>query len=105
MGNNAMLTRRQHQLIVFINDQLKLTGISPSFEEMKDALQLKSKSGIHRLIMALEERGFLARRHNRCRALEVLRLPENVALESHFAHVPTTISPGFDRDAVSIGVS
>jgi repressor LexA len=78
-GNGTMLTRKQHQLIVFINDQLNLTGISPSFDEMKDFLQLKSRSGISRLIASLEERGFLARRHNRARALEVLRLPENLA--------------------------
>ena len=72
-----MLTRKQHELLVFIDRHLKKTGFSPSFEEMKDALQLKSKSGIHRLISALEERGFIGRRHHRARALEVLRLPED----------------------------
>ena len=66
-----MLTRKQHELLVFIDRHLKQTGFSPSFEEMKDALDLKSKSGIHRLISALEERGFLQRRHHRARALEV----------------------------------
>ncbi|GBQ68711.1 LexA repressor [Ameyamaea chiangmaiensis NBRC 103196] len=70
-----MLTRKQHQLLLFIDDYLRRTGFSPSFDEMKDALELKSKSGIHRLISGLEERGFLARRHHRARALEVLRLP------------------------------
>ena len=70
-----MLTRKQHELLVFIDGHLKSTGFSPSFEEMKTALDLKSKSGIHRLISALEERGFLARRRHRARALEVLRLP------------------------------
>jgi len=73
-----MLTRKQHELLVFIDGHLKATGFSPSFEEMKEALHLKSKSGIHRLISALEERGFLSRRHNRARALEVVRLPDDV---------------------------
>ena len=74
-----MLTRKQHELLVFIDKHLKATGFSPSFEEMKEALNLKSKSGIHRLISALEERGFLSRRHNRARALEVTRLPDDLA--------------------------
>jgi repressor LexA len=73
-----MLTRKQHELLVFIDRHLKQTGFSPSFEEMKEALALKSKSGIHRLISALEERGFLQRRHHRARALEVIRLPDDV---------------------------
>ncbi|WP_294315073.1 transcriptional repressor LexA [uncultured Sphingomonas sp.] len=71
-----MLTRKQHELVCFINDRLEETGISPSFEEMKDALDLKSKSGVHRLISALEERNFIRRLPNRARALEVLRMPE-----------------------------
>jgi repressor LexA len=74
-----MLTRKQHELLVFIDRHLKATGFSPSFEEMKDALKLRSKSGIHRLISALEERGFLSRRHHRARALEVVRLPNEAA--------------------------
>jgi repressor LexA len=74
-----MLTRKQHELLSFIDHHLKQTGVSPSFEEMKEALQLRSKSGIHRLISALEERGFLRRHHHRARALEVTRLPENYA--------------------------
>ena len=65
-----MLTRKQYELLVYIDRHLKQTGYSPSFEEMKDALNLRSKSGIHRLISALEERGYLARRHHRARALE-----------------------------------
>ena len=73
-----MLTRKQHELIRFIQDRLEETGISPSFEEMKDALDLKSKSGVHRLISALEERGFIRRLPNRARALEVMRQPEDV---------------------------
>jgi repressor LexA len=71
-----MLTRKQHELICFINDRLSETGVSPSFEEMKDALDLKSKSGVHRLISALEERAFIRRLPNRARALEVMRMPE-----------------------------
>jgi repressor LexA len=71
-----VLTRKQHELICFIEDRLNATGISPSFEEMKEALGLKSKSGVHRLISALEERGFLKRLPNRARALEVTRAPE-----------------------------
>jgi repressor LexA len=74
-----MLTRKQYELLMYIDRHLKQTGFSPSFEEMKDALKLKSKSGIHRLISALEERGFLGRRRHRARALEVLRMPENLA--------------------------
>jgi repressor LexA len=73
-----MLTRKQYELLVYIDKHLKQTGFSPSFEEMKDALNLKSKSGIHRLISALEERGYLARRHHRARALDILRLPDNM---------------------------
>lgn len=74
-----MLTRKQHELICFINDRLDETGVSPSFEEMKEALDLKSKSGVHRLISALEERQFIRRLPNRARALEVLKMPERGA--------------------------
>ena len=72
-----MLTRKQSELLRFINERLKETGVPPSFDEMKEALDLRSKSGIHRLIIALEERGFIRRLPNRARALEVLRLPES----------------------------
>ncbi|RDC60024.1 Repressor LexA [Alteripontixanthobacter maritimus] len=72
-----MLTAKQHELIQFIQRRLEETGISPSFEEMKDALDLKSKSGVHRLISALEERGFIRRLPNRARALEVIKQPED----------------------------
>jgi repressor LexA len=72
----AMLTKKQNELLRFIHERLKESGVPPSFDEMKDALDLRSKSGIHRLIMALEERGFIRRLPNRARALEVLRLPE-----------------------------
>ncbi|WP_166040254.1 transcriptional repressor LexA [Sphingosinicella sp. YJ22] len=71
-----MLTRKQHELLLFIHQRLGETGVSPSFEEMKEALDLKSKSGVHRLISALEERGFIRRLPNRARALEVLRMPD-----------------------------
>jgi repressor LexA len=74
-----MLTTKQHELLVFIDQHLRRTGCSPSFEEMKDALDLRSKSGIHRLITALEERGFLRRHKHRARALEVVRLSEDLA--------------------------
>ncbi len=71
-----MLTKKQSDLLRFIHERLKETGVPPSFDEMKDALDLRSKSGIHRLILALEERGFIRRLPNRARALEVLRLPQ-----------------------------
>ena len=71
-----MLTRKQHELLMFIHERIKETGVSPSFDEMKEALDLASKSGIHRLITALEERGFLRRLPHRARALEVVKLPQ-----------------------------
>ena len=74
-----MLTKKQHELLVYINQRLAATGIAPSFDEMKDALNLRSKSGIHRLISGLEERGFIRRLPHRARALEVIRLPEESA--------------------------
>ncbi|HEV2562195.1 MAG TPA: transcriptional repressor LexA [Rhizomicrobium sp.] len=74
-----MLTRKQYELLMFIHERVRESGIPPSFDEMKDALDLKSKSGIHRLITALEERGYLRRMEKRARALEIMKLPENVA--------------------------
>ncbi len=71
-----MLTRKQHELLTYIHQHLSSNGVSPSFEEMKEALDLKSKSGVHRLISALEERGFIRRLPNRARALEVMRMPD-----------------------------
>src|ERR1051325_9770393 len=71
-----MLTAKQHELLNFIHQRLSATGVSPSFDEMREALDLKSKSGVHRLISALEEREFIRRLPNRARALEVLRIPE-----------------------------
>jgi len=75
-GMLEMLTRKQYELLRFINERLKEAGVPPSFDEMKDALDLRSKSGIHRLITALEERGFIRRLPNRARAIEVIKLPE-----------------------------
>lgn len=97
-----MLTRKQHELLMFIDRHLKNTGFSPSFEEMKDALSLKSKSGIHRLISALEERGFLRRHHHRARALEVIRTPEDLgqgpaALRAEAAATPPGFAPNVIR--------
>ncbi|HSJ78653.1 MAG TPA: transcriptional repressor LexA [Erythrobacter sp.] len=84
-----MLTAKQHELIRFIQQRLEDTGISPSFEEMKEALDLKSKSGVHRLISALEERGFLRRLPNRARALEVIRQPEDSTPAARSGNVVT----------------
>jgi len=92
-----MLTRKQHELLTFIDGHLKSTGFSPSFEEMKEALQLRSKSGIHRLISALEERGFLRRRHHRARALEVVRLPNEVGRELMSPAAPPPFAPNVIR--------
>ena len=77
-----MLTKKQHELLMFINQRLAATGVAPSFDEMKDALKLRSKSGIHRLISGLEERGFIRRLPHRARALEVTKLPEESAVAS-----------------------
>src|ERR1700712_4260153 len=77
--DKRMLTRKQYELLMFIHERVRESGIPPSFDEMKEALDLKSKSGIHRLITALEERGFLRRMEKRARALEVLKLPDNMA--------------------------
>jgi len=94
-----MLTRKQHELLTFIDRHLRETGFSPSFEEMKEALQLRSKSGIHRLISALEERGFLRRHHHRARALEVVRLPENMAGSSAVREANVT-QPNFAPNVI-----
>ena len=95
-----MLTRKQYELLVFIDQHLKRTGFSPSFEEMKEGLNLKSKSGIHRLISALEERGYLGRRHHRARALDVLRLPENMAAAQEAASDTETAAHGFSPNVI-----
>jgi repressor LexA len=109
-----MLTRKQSELLRFIHERLKEAGVPPSFDEMKEALDLRSKSGIHRLIMALEERGFIRRLPNRARALEVLRLPESTAapgpvrgqkfspsvIEGTLGRVRPLASPPGDEDAL-----
>ena len=87
-----MLTRKQHDLLIFVHKCLKADGISPSFDEMKDALGLRSKSGIHRLITALEERGFIRRLPHRARALEVLMLPDSMVPKGGFE--PSVIPGG-----------
>lgn len=98
-----MLTRKQHELICFINDRLGETGVSPSFEEMKEALELKSKSGVHRLISALEERGFLRRLPNRARALEVIRMPERTEPKRAApARAPARTMPEPANDVVEV---
>lgn len=99
-----MLTRKQHELICFIADRLADTGVSPSFEEMKEALDLKSKSGVHRLISALEERGFIRRLPNRARALEVLKMPERVAApkKAKVADAPPIALPTPANDVIEI---
>mgnify|MGYP001825254491 CR=1 FL=1 len=86
-----MLTQKQKDLLVFINERLQDTGVPPSFDEMKDALSLKSKSGIHRLITALEERGFIRRLAHRARALEIVKLPESLGSESIGGFTPRVI--------------
>jgi repressor LexA len=80
---NQMLTRKQHELLSFIHERLKEKGVPPSFDEMREALDLRSKSGIHRLITALEERGFIRRLPNRARAIEVIKLPDSMAHGIH----------------------
>lgn len=88
-----MLTRKQYELLVYINDHLKTKGVSPSFEEMKEALSLRSKSGIHRLITGLEERGFIRHLPHRARALEVLKLPENAEAATNGATPRNAFAP------------
>ncbi len=88
-----MLTNKQHELLVFINERIRETGVSPSFDEMKEALDLKSKSGIHRLITALEERGFIRRLPHRARALEVLQMPDGMTAEAKAAPPPRGFRP------------
>ncbi len=97
-----MLTKKQHELLAFINERVTETGVSPSFDEMKDALDLKSKSGVHRLITALEERGFIKRLPNRARALEVLRMPPESAAAGprpSGGFAPAVVDGGFQRRA------
>ena len=94
-----MLTKKQYQLLMFIDERLRASGVSPSFDEMKDALDLKSKSGIHRLISGLEERGFIRRLPNRARALEVMRLPENTDTHASVHQIPAA-PQGFQPNVI-----
>ncbi|MEL7197202.1 MAG: transcriptional repressor LexA [Pseudomonadota bacterium] len=96
-----MLTAKQHELIRFIQERLEETGISPSFEEMKEALDLKSKSGVHRLISALEERGFIRRLPNRARALEVIKQPEDATPAPRASDAGTVVDMQSARAAAS----
>ncbi|WP_428409290.1 transcriptional repressor LexA [Hyphococcus sp.] len=101
-----MLTKKQHELLVFINDRLAETGVSPSFDEMKEALDLRSKSGIHRLITALEERGFIRRLPHRARALEVLKMPEDAKVNvkpspAQKGFRPAVVNADFKRGRVA----
>ena len=98
-----MLTAKQHELIRFIQIRLEETGISPSFEEMKEALDLKSKSGVHRLISALEERGFIRRLPNRARALEVLKTPEEAVSSPRARTASSANAPSAANDRLGAG--
>ena len=93
-----MLTKKQKNLLLFINKKLRSSGISPSYEEMKESLNLKSKSGIHRLISALEERGFIRRLPHKARALEVIKLPETASANDIYnTFSPSVIKGGLDQ--------
>ena len=96
-----MLTKKQKNLLIFINEKLKRTGISPSYDEMRVSLSLKSKSGIHRLISALEERGFIKRLPHKARALEVIKLPENAGAQDLYNNFsPKIIKGGLDLNKI-----
>ena len=96
-----MLTKKQKNLLIFINEKLKRTGISPSYDEMRVSLNLKSKSGIHRLISALEERGFIKRLPHKARALEVIKLPENAGAQDLYNNFsPKIIKGGLDLNKI-----
>ena len=95
----SMLTKKQKILLMFINKKLRSSGVSPSYEEMKHSLNLKSKSGIHRLITALEERGFIRRLPHKARALEVIKLPETASANDIYnSFSPSVIKGGLDED-------
>ena len=95
----SMLTKKQRNLLLFINKKIRSTGVSPSYEEMKNSLNLKSKSGIHRLISALEERGFIKRLSHKARALEVLKLPEAASANDIYnSFSPSVIKGGLDNN-------
>jgi repressor LexA len=97
-----MLTAKQRELLQFIHDRLQQSGVSPSFDEMREALDLKSKSGVHRLISALEERQFIRRLPNRARALEVIKMPETVSATLATAMATKTVVPAAANDTIEI---
>ena len=98
----SMLTKKQKNLLIYINEKLKSDGVSPSYDEMRISLNLKSKSGIHRLISALEERGFIKRLAHKARALEVVKLPENASAKDLFNNFkPSLIKGGLDKSNVN----
>ena len=102
----SMLTKKQKNLLLFINKKIRSTGISPSYEEMKNSLNLKSKSGIHRLISALEERGFIRRLAHKARALEVLKLPETASANDIYnSFSPSVIKGGLDSENKKRGIN
>jgi len=104
-GICSMLTKKQKNLLLFINKKLRSTGVSPSYEEMKNSLNLKSKSGIHRLISALEERGFIKRLPHKARALEVIKLPETASANDIYnSFSPSVIQGGLDIEATKKSV-
>ena len=99
----SMLTKKQKNLLLFINKKLRSSGISPSYEEMKQSLNLKSKSGIHRLISALEERGFIRRLPHKARALEVIKLPETASANDIYnSFSPSVIKGGLDENTSNV---
>ena len=98
----SMLTKKQKNLLLFINKKLRSSGISPSYEEMKQSLNLKSKSGIHRLISALEERGFIRSLRHKARALEVIKLPETASANDIYnTFSPSVIKGGLDEESTN----
>ena len=102
----SMLTKKQKNLLLFINKKIRSTGVSPSYEEMKNSLNLKSKSGIHRLISALEERGFIKRLAHKARALEVLKLPETASANDIYnSFSPSVIRGGLDIEKTKKGTN
>ena len=102
----SMLTKKQKNLLLFINKKIRSTGVSPSYEEMKNSLNLKSKSGIHRLISALEERGFIKRLAHKARALEVIKLPETASANDIYnSFSPSVIKGGLDNSSNKKNIS
>ena len=97
-----MLTKKQNELLIYIHQNLRETGVAPSYEEMKDALDLRSKSGIHRLINALEERGFIRRLANRARAIEIIKLPTSSTINSKGNFQPEVIEGNKEKDLFSL---